>query len=185
MSDFFGFIKALIDKANFICFLLSIAVGILVFKVGTSDWLWAIFAFCMAYSCLWGIYKFGLRKYNEHCARIAREEREARKVKEELEKDENKRAYFSTIYESLADGAKRGLILLYRLPIPKDGLATTRILDLNNEEHKMIWHFVCTAYTVIFNRYSLIWQDSILNQIVHIDPIFYRVLEEKSKGEEK
>lgn len=182
MNDFFGFIKTLIDKANFICFLLSIAVGILVFKVWTSDWLWAIFAFCMAYSCLWGIYKFILSQYNEHCAKIAREEREARKVKEEQEEDENKRAYFSTIYESLADGAKRGLILLYRLPIPKDGLVTTRILDLNNEEHKMIWNLVCTAYSVILDRYSLIWKDSIMNSIVHIDPIFYRVLEEKSKG---
>lgn len=185
MNDFFGFIKALIDRVNFICFLLSIAVGILVFKVGTSDWLWAVFAFCMAYSCLWGIYKFILRKYNKLCARMDREEREARKVKEEQEKNEHKRAYFSTIYESLSDGAKRGLILLYRLPIPKDGLETTRIVDMNNEEHKMIWYLVRTAHTVIINRYSLISQDSSLNHIVHIDPIFYRVLEEKSKTFEK
>lgn len=181
MNDFFGFIKALIDKVNFICFLLSIAVGILVFKVWTSDLLWAIFAFCMAYSCLCGISKFILRQYNEHCARVAREEREARKAKEEQEKDESKRGYFSTIYESLADGAKRGLILLYRLPIPKDGLVTTRILDMNKEEHKMIWHFVCTAHTVLNNRDTLIWRDSSLNHIIHIDPIFYRVLEDKSK----
>lgn len=181
MNDFFAFIKALIDRVNFICFLLSIAVGILVFKVWTSDWLWAVFAFCMAYSCLWGIYKFILRKYNKLCARMDREEREARKVKEEQEKNEHKKAYYSTIYESLSDGAKRGLILLYRLPIPKDGLETTRIVDMNSVKHQLIWHSVCTAHTVIINSHSLIWRDSTLNSIIHIDPVFYRVLEDKSK----
>lgn len=181
MNDFFGFIKALIDKVNFICFLLSIAVGILVFKVWTSDLLWAIFAFCMAYSCLCGISKFILRQYNEHCARVAREEREARKVKEEQEKDEQKRAYCSTIYESLSDEAKRGLIMLYRLPIPKDGFMNSRILDLNSEEHNLIWNAVCTAYYIFLNNHRLIERDSVLNQIVHIDAVFYKVLEEKSK----
>lgn len=181
MNDFFGFIKALIDKVNFICFLLSIAVGILVFKVWTSDLLWAIFAFCMAYSCLCGISKFILRQYNEHCARVAREEREARKVKEEQEKDEQKRAYCSTIYESLSDEAKRGLIMLYRLPIPDGGFYNSRILDMNNKEHILILNAIYTVESVIFNNHGLIERDNVLNKFVTIDADFYKVLEEKSK----
>lgn len=181
MNDFFGFIKALIDKVNFICFLLSIAVGILVFKVWTSDLLWAIFAFCMAYSCLCGINKFILRQYNEHCARVAREEREARKVKEEQEKDEQNRAYCSTIYESLSDEAKRGLIMLYRLPIPDGGFYSSRILDMNNKEHILILNAIYTVESVIFNNHGLIERDNVLNKVVIIDADFYKVLEEKSK----
>ena len=181
MNDFFAFIKALIEKVNLIVLLLSVAVGILVYKIWIPDSLWAICVFCVAYPCLWGIYNFIVYQYHEHCARVEAKEREARKAKEEQEKYEERKAYYSTIYESLSDGAKRGLILLYRLPVPKDGLITTRIVDMNNEEHKLIWHFVCTAYSVINNRHTLLSRDSTLNSIVHIDPIFYNVLEEKSK----
>lgn len=184
MNDFFAFIKALIEKVNLIVLLLSVAVGILVYKAWIPDSLWAICAFCVAYPCLWGIYNFIVHQYNEHCARIVSEEREARKAQEEQEKYGHKKAYYSTIYESLSDGAKRGLILLYRLPIPKDGLETTRIVDMNSVEHQLIWHSVCTAHTVIINSHSLIWRDSTLNSIIHIDPIFYKVLEEKSNASE-
>lgn len=181
MNDFLGIIKTLIDKANFICFLLSIAAGILVFKVWTSDWLWAIFAFCMAYSCLWGIYKFGLRKYNEHCARIAREEREARKAIEEQEKEVQTRAYYSTIYESLSDEEKRGLIMLYHLPIPEGGFCNARIIEPNSEIMQLIGHTLTMAHALHNGTIQLIWRDSVLNKIINIDPVFYDVLKEKSK----
>lgn len=185
MSDFFGFIKALIDKVNLSNLLVSLVAGILVYKLWIPDSLWAICAFCVAYLCVSAIRKFIAYQYTQYRARTYQKEKEAKDAKENQEKEEYKKAYYSTIYESLLDSAKKGLILLYRLPIPKDGLVTTRILDMNKEEHKMIWHFVCTAHTVLNNRDTLIWRDSSLNHIVHIDSIFYKVLEEKSKGEEK
>lgn len=181
MNDFFTFIKALIEKVNLTVLLLSVAVGILVFKLWIPDSLWAIFAFCVAYSCLWGIYKFILRKYNEYCARIAREEREARKVKEEQEKNEQKRAYCSTIYESLSDEAKRGLIMLYHLPMPEGGFCNARITDPNSEIMQLIGHTLTMAHALHNGTTQLIWRDSVLNKIINIDPVFCDVLKEKSK----
>jgi hypothetical protein len=112
---------------------------------------------------------------------VAREEREARKVKEEQEKDEQKRAYCSTIYESLSDEAKRGLIMLYRSPIPDGGFYNSRILDMNNKEHILILNAIYTVESVIFNNHGLIERDNVLNKFVTIDADFYKVLEEKSK----
>lgn len=181
MNDFFAFIKALIEKVNLIVLLLSVAVGILVYKIWLPDSLWAICAFCVAYPCLWGIYSFIAYQYNEYCARVDLEKREARKAQEKQEKEEQKRAHLCTIYESFSDEAKKGLIMLYRLPIPKDGFINSRIVDMSSAEHQLIWNGVCMAYSVFIGNHRLVERDSVLNSIVHIDSIFYKVLEEKSK----
>ena len=181
MNEFFASIKALIEKVNLIVLLLSLAVSILLFKVWLPDLLWAGFTFCLAYPCIAGIHKFIVYQYKEHSAKVYLKKRELEKAKEKQAKDEQTMAHLNTVYESLSYDAKKGLIMLYRLPIPKDGFLNARIVDTNCEEHRLIWNAVCKAYSVIIGNNTLVWRDSMLNQIIHIDPDFYKVLEEKSK----
>ena len=180
MNELFASIKAFIEKVNLIVLLLSLAVGILIFKVW-SDWLWAGFAFCLAYPCIAGIHKFIVYQYKEHRAKIEVEKHNAKLAKQKEEKDNLTKAHLNTIFESLSNEAKRGLILLYRLPIPKDGILNARIINPDSEEHNQIWNAVCKAYSIRIGNNTLVWRDSLLNQIIHIDPDFYIVLEEKSK----
>ena len=180
MNEFFASIKALIEKVNLIVLLLSLAVGILVYKV-CSDLLWAGFALCITYPCIAGIHKLIVYQYNERRAKKQLKKREIEKAREKQEKDDLTKAHLSTIFESLSNEAKRGLILLYRLPIPKDGILNARIINPDSEEHNQIWDAVCKAYSIRIGSNTLVWRESLLNQIIHIDPDFYRVLEEKSK----
>lgn len=181
MSEFFASIKALIEKINLIVSLLSVAVAILIYKIWLPDILWAVFAFSLAYCLIAGVHKLIVHLYKEYCAKKEVKKYNAKKAKEKQEKEEHTKAYLCTIYESLSDDTKKGLIMLYRLPIPKDGVLNARIVDMNNEEHQLIWSYVCKAYSIIIGNNTLVWRDSILNQIIHIDPDFYKVLEEKSK----
>ncbi len=181
MSEFFASIKAFIEKVNLIVLLLSLAVAIFVFKIWLPDLLWAAFVFCLAYPCIAGLQKGIVYWYNERKAKEYLEKRNAQKEKEAKEKEEHTKAHLCTIYESLPEESKKGLIMLYRLPIPKDGFLNARIVHPDSEEHKQIWSAVCRAYSIVIGNNTLVWRDSILNQIVHIDPDFYKVLEEKSK----
>ena len=181
MNEFFASIKALIEKVNLIVLLLSLAVSILVFKVWLTDLVWAAFALCLAYPCIAGIHKLIVYQYREHQAKARIEKRNAQIEKEKQAKEEQTKAHLCTIYESLSDDAKKGLIMLYRLPIPKDGFLNARIVHPDSEEHKQIWSAVCRTYSIIIGNNTLVWRDSILNQIIHIDPDFYKVLGEKSK----
>lgn len=181
MNEFFASIKALIEKVNLIVLLLSLAISILVFKVCQPDIIWAIFAFCVAYPCIAGIHKLIVFQYKEHQAKISVKKRNAQIEKEKQAKDEQTKAHLCTIFESLSDDAKIGLIMLYRLPVPKDGFLNARIVNNDCEEHNLIWSSICKAYSIIIGNNTLVWRDSLLNQIIHIDPDFYKVLEEKSK----
>lgn len=181
MSEFVASIKAIIEKVNLIVLLLSLAVSILLFKVWLHDLVWAAFAFCLAYPCIAGIHKLIVFQYKEHQAKISVKRRNAQIEKEKHEKEEHTKAYLCTIYESLPEESKKGLIMLYRLPIPKEGFLNARIVHPDSEEHKQIWSTVCRAYSIVIGNNTLVWRDSILNQIIHIDPDFYKVLEDKSK----
>lgn len=181
MNEFFTSIKALIEKVNLIVLLLSLAVSIFVFKVWLTDLVWAAFVFCLAYPCIAGIHKLIVYQYKEHQAKVSIEKRNAQIEKEKQAKEEQTKAHLCTIFESLSDEAKKGLIMLYRLPVPKDGFLNARIVNNDCEEHNLIWSSICKAYSIIIGNNTLVWRDSILNQIIHIDPDFYKVLEEKSK----
>ena len=180
MNEFFASIKALIEKVNLIVLLLSLAVSIFVFKVWLTDLVWAAFVFCLAYPCITGIHKLIVHQYKEHQAKASIEKRNAQIEKEKQAKEEQTKAHLCTIFESLSDEAKKGLIMLYRLPVPKDGFFNARIVNNDCEEHKQIWNSISTAYSIRIGN-TLVWRDSMLNQIIHIDPDFYKVLEEKSK----
>ena len=181
MNEFFASIKALIEKVDLIVLLLSLAVSIFVFKVWLTDLVWAAFVFCLAYPCITGIHKLIVHQYKEHQAKASIEKRNAQIEKEKQAKEEQAKAHLCTIYESLSDEAKKGLILLYRLPVPKDGLLNARIINEDSEEHNHIWSAVCKAYSIRIGNNTLVWRDSLLNKIIHINPDFYLVLEEKSK----
>ena len=181
MNEFFASIKALIETVNLIVLLLSLAVSIFVFKVWLTDLVWGGFVFCLAYPCIAGIHKLIVYQYKEHRAKVNIEKRKAQIEKEKQAKEEQIKAHLCTIFESLSDEAKKGLIMLYRLPVPKDGFLNARIINEDSEEHNQIWSAVCKAYSIRIGSNTLVWRDSLLNKIIHIDPDFYLVLEEKSK----
>lgn len=180
MNELFASIKAFIEKVNLIVLLLSLAVGILIFKVW-SDWLWAGFAFCLAYPCIAGIHKLIVYQYKEHQAKASIEKRNAQIEKEKQAKEEQTKAHLCTIYESLSSDTKKGLIILYRLAEPEGGFINSRILNKDNENYQFIWSAICDIYTRNFNN-PYVYKEDMLNQsIIHIDPDFYKILEEKSK----
>jgi hypothetical protein len=135
----------------------------------------------MAYPCIAGIHKLIVYQYKEHRAKASIEKRNAQIEKEKQAKEEQTKAHLCTIFESLSDEAKKGLIMLYRLPVTKDGFLNARIINEDSEEHNQIWNAVCKAYSIRIGSNTLVWRDSLLNKIIHIDPDFYLVLEEKSK----
>lgn len=181
MSEFVASIKAIIEKVNLIVLLLSLAVSILLFKVWLHDLVWAAFAFCLAYPCIEGFQKMILYLNTKHKNIKKIKEDEAKQAKKNQEKEAHTKAHLCTIYESLQEESKKGLIMLYRLPIPDGGFYNSRILDMNNKEHILILNAIYTVESVIFNNHRLIERDNVLNKVVIIDADFYKVLEEKSK----
>ena len=79
MSEFFASIKAFIEKGNIIIFLLAVAVAIFTYKVLSSEMLWAIFSFCVAYALFYGINIL----YNRYWTLRALEEEEKRRIESE------------------------------------------------------------------------------------------------------
>ena len=181
MNEFFTSIKTLIEKVNLIVLLLSLAVAILVYKIWFLDLIWAGFVFCLAYPCITGFHKFiafEYKKRRESKILKKRDEIEARKRQEE---QENNKAYLCTIFESLPPDEKKGLIMLYNLPIPDGCLRCARIINDTDECAQLLWQSFIKVHAINNGVNRLVWRDSLLNQIVYIDPVFYMVLEEKSK----
>lgn len=181
MNEFFTSIKTLIEKVNLIVLLLSLAVAILVYKIWFPDLIWAVFVFCLAYPCITGFHKFIVFEYKkrrESKILKKRDEIEARKRQKELE---NNKAYLCTIFESLPPDEKKGLIMLYNLPIPDCCLRCARIINDTDECAQLLWQSFIKVHAINNGVNRLVWRDSLLNQIVYIDPVFYMVLEEKSK----
>ena len=79
MSEFFASIKAFIEKGNIIIFLLAVAVAIFTYKVLSSEMLWAIFSFCVAYALFYGINIL----YNRYWTLRALEGEEKRRIESE------------------------------------------------------------------------------------------------------
>lgn len=181
MNEFFTSIKTLIEKVNLIVLLLSLAVAILVYKIWSPDLIWASFVFCLAYPCITGFHKFiafEYKKRRESKILKKRDEIEARKRQEELE---NNKAYLCTIFESLPPDEKKGLIMLYNLPIPDGCLRCARIINDTDECAQLLWQAFIKVHTINNGVNRLVWRDSLLNHIVYIDHVFYMVLKEKSK----
>lgn len=177
MSDFFAIIKLLIEKVNIYILFFSLAVSIVFFKVWMPDVLWAFFVFCLSYPVFAGIYKL----YIKRCTRIYLMEKMAWKTQKEQEQKEKRMADLFTVYESLSSDVKKGLVMLYRLPIPSKGIVNSRIVDKFCKEHQIIWNAVCAVDTIIIGNHALVESDIMLNNIINIDLDFYCVLEEKSK----
>ena len=181
MSEFFASIKAFIEKVNLIVLLLSIALAILIYKIWLPDVVWAVFVFCLSYPCIAGIHKLIAHQYGKHQAKQNYKRTKAEKEKQKQDEHAVRIAQLNTIYESLSAEAQKGLIMLYRLPIPKGGLTISRIVDDDSEEGRVIWRAMTQAITIIIGGNALIHRDNILNKIFYIDDDFYQVLEEKSK----
>ena len=187
MGEFFASIKAFLEKVNLITFLLALAVAIAVYQLLVRDWLWALFAFCLSYAVFAGVHYL----YNAYCLRVrakaedkrVREANAVRMQAEEAKAQEEKEqrgAYLRTIYASLPDDVKEGLILLYKLPQPEGGFTNARIVSEGIENIEIIskaFHEV----GVFLNLDSILeFKRSIKSTIVTISPVFLEVLEENA-----
>lgn len=181
MNEIFASIKAFIEKVNLIILLLSLAVSILVYNVWIPHFLWAVFAFCLAYPCIAGIHKLIVYGYAKNKTEKQRKEKETKQKQEEQEREKQAKAKFCTIFESLSEETKKGLIMLYRLPEPEGGLKNSRILKENCENFSLIQQSISMAMSPTVGCEKLIMKDSPFNHIYYIELDFYKVLEEKSK----
>ena len=187
MSELFASIKAFIEKGNIIIFLLAIAVGIFTYQVLAKELLWAIFAFCIAYAIFYGLQNW-YNDYKEDLRHIKQErekeeiETKKKKQAEELAQvnKEHQDANLRTLYESLPEDVKEGLILLYRLPEPDGGFANSRIIREGIENIDKI-HYAYSQVRIFMNLENLIEiRNSIKSTIVVISPEFYEILGEKA-----
>ena len=187
MGEFFASIKAFLEKVNLITFLLALAVAIAVYQLLVRDWLWALFGFCVSYAVFAGIHNL----YNSylHNVKANAEEKKVceanavRKKAEEAKMQEQKEqrgAYLRTIFASLPDDVKEGLILLYKLPQPEGGFSNARIVKEGIENIEIIskaFHEV----GIFLNLDSILeFKRSIKATIVTISPDFLEVLEENA-----
>jgi len=187
MGEFFASIKAFLEKVNLITFLLALAVAIVVYQLLVSDWLWALFGFCLSYVVFAGIHNL----YNSYLHNVkanaeekkVREANELRAQAEKAKKQEEKEqrgAYLRTIFASLPEDVKEGLILLYKLPQPEGGFSNARIVREEIENIEIIskaFHEVC----IFLNLDSILeFKRSIKATIVTISPDFLEVLEENA-----
>ena len=187
MGEFFASIKAFLEKVNLITFLLALAVAIAVYQLLVRDWLWALFGFCVSYAVFAGIHNL----YNAYRLNVEANAEEKRvretnavRIKSEeaktQEEKEQRGAYLRTIYASLPDDVKEGLILLYKLPQPEGGFTNARIVSEGIENIEIIskaFHEVC----IFLNLDSILeFKRSIKATIVTISPDFLEVLEENA-----
>ena len=186
MGELFASIKAFLEKVNLIIFLLSIAVAILIYQIVSKEPLWAIFAFCVSYVLFTGIQKL----FNNYWENVRLDEQqkakeEGLKIKQQEEEAKRKdakdyrNAHLRTLYDTLPDDVKEGLILLYQLPQPQGGYLNSRIIKDGIENVDKItnaYHQV----RVFLNLENIIQvTNSIKSTIVTIDPDFLEVLKEK------
>ena len=187
MGEFFASIKAFLEKVNLITFLLALAVAIAVYQLLVNDWLWALFGFCLSYVVFAGIHNL----YNSYLHNV-KENAEEKKVREAnalrmqtenakmQEEKEQRGAYLRTIFASLPDDVKEGLILLYKLPQPEGGFSNVRIVKVGTEDLAKI----SNAYHqigIFLNLDSILeFKNSINATIVTIAPDFLEVLEENA-----
>lgn len=186
MGELFASIKAFLEKVNLIIFLLSVAVAILIYQIVSKEILWALFAFCVSYSLFTGIQKLfnnylenvridEQQKAKEEGLRIQQQEEEAKRK----DAKDYKSAHLRTLYDSLPDDVKEGLILLYQLPQPQGGYINSRIIKDGMENAVKIsnaYHQV----RIFLNLENIIQvTNSIQSTIVTIDPDFLEVLKEK------
>lgn len=189
MSELFASIKAFIEKGNIIIFLLAVAVAIFTYQVLAKELLWAIFAFCIAYAIFYGIQNW-YNDYKEDLCHIKQErekrETENRRIQQAEEQaqvnKEHQEANLRTLYESLPEDVKEGLILLYRLPEPDGGFANSRIIREGIENIDKI-HYAYSQVRIFLNLENLIEvRNSIKSTIVIISPEFYEILGEKASA---
>ena len=187
MGEFFASIKAFLEKVNLITFLLALAVAIVVYQLLVSDWQWALFGFCISYAVFAGVhslynaYRLNLKAKSEEKkvreANALRMQTEKAKMQEEKEQ---RGAYLRTIFASLPDDVKEGLILLYKLPQPEGGFSNARIVREGIEDLDKI----SNAYHqigIFLNLESILeFKRSIKATIVTIAPDFLEVLEENA-----
>ena len=187
MGELFASIKAFLEKVNLITFLLALAVAIAVYQLLVRDWLWALFGFCVSYAVFAGIHNL----YNAYRLNVEANAEEKRvretnavRIKSEeaktQEEKEQRGAYLRTIYASLPDDVKEGLILLYKLPQPEGGFTNARIVSEGIENIEIIskaFHEV----GIFLNLDSILeFKRSIKATIVTISPDFLEVLEENA-----
>lgn len=187
MGEFFASIKAFLEKVNLITFLLALAVAIAVYQLLVRDWLWALFGFCVSYVVFAGVYNLynayrlnvetnaeDKRVSEANAVRIKAEEAKAQEEKEQ------RGAYLRTIFASLPDDVKEGMILLYKLPQPEGGFCNARIVSEGIENLDKI----SNAYHqigIFLNLDSILeFKRSIKATIVTISPDFLEVLEENA-----
>ena len=187
MGEFFASIKAFLEKVNLITFLLALAVAIAVYQLLVNDWLWALFGFCLSYVVFAGIHNL----YNSYLHNV-KANAEEKKVREAnalrmqtenakmQEEKEQRGAYLRTLFASLPDDVKEGLILLYKLPQPEGGFTNARIVSEGIENIEIIskaFHEV----GVFLNWDSILeFKRSIKSTIVTISSDFLEVLEENA-----
>ena len=187
MGEFFASIKAFLEKVNLITFLLALAVAIAVYQLLVYDWLWALFGFCLSYAAFSGVhYLYNAYRLNVKAKAEEKKIREASAVRikaEEAKAQEQKEqrgAYLRTIFASLPDDVKEGLILLYKLPQPEGGFTNARIVSEGIENIEIIskaFHEV----GIFLNLDSILeFKRSIKATIVTISPDFLEVLEENA-----
>lgn len=187
MGEFFASIKAFLEKVNLIIFLLALAVAIAVYQLLVRDWKWALFGFCISYAVFAGVhslynaYRLNLKAKSEEKkvreANALRMQTENAKMQEEKEQ---RGAYLRTIFASLPEEVKEGLILLYKLPQPEGGFSNARIVSEGIENLDKI----SNAYHqigIFLNLDSILeFKRSIKATIVTISPDFLEVLEENA-----
>ena len=190
MSELFASIKTFIEKGNIIIFLLAVAVAIFTYQVLAEELLWAIFAFCIAYAVFYGIqgwynnYKEDLRHIKQEREKVEIENLKKQKAEEMAQVNkEQQEANLRTLYESLPEEVKEGLILLYRLPEPDGGFANSRIIKEGIENIEKI-HYAYSQVRIFLNLENLIEiRNSIKSTIVIISPEFYEILREKANAQ--
>ena len=195
MSELFASIKAFIEKGNIIVFLLAVAAAIFSYQMLSKELLWALFVFCIAYAVFYGINSL----YNSHQANIRQEaERKNREEAEFIRKREmeaqveqqkmQNEAHLRTIYDSLPEDIKDGLIKFYQLPQPDGGFSNSRILfdDEFLENQTIINAFQQISFTIGLGREDLVdIRPSVKSKIYLLMPEFYHIIEEKAKAKGK
>ena len=187
MGEFFASIKAFLEKVNLITFLLALAVAIVVYQLLVSDWKWALFGFCVSYAAFAGVhYLYNVYRLNVKANAEEKKVREANELRAQAEKakkqeeKEQRGAYLRTIFASLPDDVKEGLILLYKLPQTEGGFNNARIVSEEIENFEKIskaFHEV----GIFLNLDSILeFKRSIKSTIVTISPDFLEVLEENA-----
>ena len=181
MNEFVASVVTILKKGNLIIALLSVAVAILVYK-RYDDWLWAIFSLCITYPILCGIYYLlQVYFYNRRAkSEIAYYDKEQRLRNEARTQKEIER--LRGIYYSLPDDLRQKLKQLCSLPKPNGGSDYTRILNIFDAGHNLIYS---ACQQVSCYHYNLLdFESNIDSEIVKIDPIFYWVINEELREKE-